>query len=61
MDGVILDITARKRFETDLKINEEKYRLLIENQNELIIKLDKYGRFKYVNDRFCKYFGKNVN
>jgi len=61
IDGVILDITARKRFETDLKINEEKYRLLIENQNELIIKLDKYGRFKYVNDRFCKYFGKNVN
>jgi len=58
IDGVILDITDRKKTEINLQISEEKYRLLIENQNELIFKIDKHGRFIYVNDTYCDFFGK---
>lgn len=38
--------------------NEEKYRLLVENQSDLIIKLDMNGRFMFVSNSFCKVFGK---
>lgn len=43
----------------DQKENEEKYRLLIENQNDLVVKVDKSGCFIYVSPSYCKYFGKS--
>ncbi len=58
IDGIILDISERKKIETELRDSEEKHRLIIENQNELIIKLDKYGRFIYANKAYCNYFAK---
>ncbi|MBN2881774.1 PAS domain S-box protein, partial [Candidatus Woesearchaeota archaeon] len=58
IDGVILDITDRKTTEIELAISENKYRLLVENQNEMVVKVDRHGRFTYVNDTYCKVFGK---
>ncbi|MDD2386061.1 MAG: PAS domain-containing protein [Bacteroidales bacterium] len=58
IDGVILDITDRKRAEIELANQEEKYRLLVKNQNELIVKVDKHGRITFVNETYCKVFGK---
>lgn len=58
IDGVILDITDRKTTEIELAISESKYRLLVENQNEMVVKIDRHGRLTYVNDTYCKVFGK---
>ena len=37
---------------------EEKYRLLVENQNELLVKLDTDGHFLFVSPTCCTLFGK---
>ncbi|MGC8866250.1 MAG: PAS domain S-box protein [Bacteroidales bacterium] len=41
-----------------LKEKEEKYRLLVENQTDLVVKVDKSGHFLYVSPSYCKTFGK---
>lgn len=58
IDGVIIDISERKKAEIELAISENKYRLLVQNQNELIVKIDKHGRFTYVSETYCKLFEK---
>jgi PAS domain S-box-containing protein len=55
------DITARKRTEDALREREEKYRLLVENQTDMVIKVDTEGRFQFVSPSYCKLFGKTEN
>lgn len=38
--------------------NEEKYRLLVENQTDFIVEMDLGGRFLFVSSSFCRFFGK---
>jgi PAS domain S-box-containing protein len=38
--------------------SEENYRLLVDNQTDLIVKVDKDNRFTYVSPSYCKTFGK---
>ncbi len=47
-----------KRKSAALARNEEKYRLLVENQNELVIKADLQGRLLFVSPSYCELFGK---
>ena len=56
--GVILDITERKRIEDDLRESEEKYRLLVEGQTDLVVKVDTEGRLLFVSPTYCDIFGK---
>ncbi len=56
--GVILDITEHKRTEEALRENEEKYRLLVEGQTDLVVKVDTDGRFLFVSPTYCEMFGK---
>ncbi len=41
-----------------LAASESRYRLLIENQTDLVVKVDTDGRFLFVSPSYCRMFGK---
>ncbi|WP_052507046.1 response regulator [Desulfonatronovibrio magnus] len=57
--GIIKDITERKQNEEALQLSEEKYRLLIENQTDLVVKVDASGHFEFVSKSYCDLFEKS--
>ncbi|MBL7061094.1 MAG: PAS domain S-box protein, partial [Actinobacteria bacterium] len=52
--GAIARLIAKEALER----SEEKYRLLVENQTDLLIKVDNKGRYLFVSPSYCKLFGK---
>ncbi|MCF7955095.1 MAG: PAS domain S-box protein [Phycisphaerae bacterium] len=42
----------------ELRESEEKYRLLLNNQTDLVVKVDPQGRFLFVSPSYCEVFGK---
>ncbi|MCP4297401.1 MAG: PAS domain S-box protein [Proteobacteria bacterium] len=54
------DITDRKQAEDALKTSEEKYRLLINNQTDLVVKVDTEGKFLFASPSYCEMFGKSM-
>ena len=51
----------RKRVEAALHESEKKYRMLVENQTDLVVKVDTAGRFQFVSPSYCEMFGKTEN
>jgi len=51
-------IVASKRMEQELFESEEKFRLLVENQQDLLVKTDVDGHILYVNPVYCDLFDK---
>ncbi len=52
------DITNQKQADKSLRDSEAKYRLLVENQTDLVVKVDLDGRFLFVSPSYCDMFGK---
>ena len=50
--------SERNRIEDALRESREKYRLLVENQTDLVVKVDTDGRFQFVSPSYCELFGK---
>jgi PAS domain S-box-containing protein len=56
MLGELLD--EKKTTERKLRNSESLYRLLVENQTDLVVKVDGSGKFLFVSHSYCKLFGK---
>ncbi|MBN1986875.1 MAG: PAS domain S-box protein, partial [Prolixibacteraceae bacterium] len=59
--GVVLvfkDITDEYQLLESLRESEEKYRLLVENQTDLVVKVNAAGQFLFVSPSYCTLFGK---
>lgn len=54
---IVQDITERIALEEELKEREADYRLLVENQNDLVVKVDLQGHFLFVSPSYCELFG----
>jgi PAS domain S-box-containing protein len=52
------DISDLKQAEKYLRESEDKYRLLVENQTDLLVKVDREGRFQFASPSYCRMFGK---
>ena len=53
-----IDLTERRRAEAALAKREANYRLLVENQFDIVVKVDLEGRFLFVSSSYCRMFGK---
>lgn len=53
---IVNDITERIMAEHSLQQSEEKYRMLVENQTDLVIKVNSENEFTYISPSFCKLF-----
>ena len=52
------ELAERRRMEASLIRSEEKYRLLVENQTDMVVKVDAEGCFQFVSPSYCEAFGK---
>lgn len=58
--GFIILLRYRVKAATSkLRESEEKYRLLVNNQNDMIVKVDPEGKLLFVSPSYCKVFGKS--
>ncbi len=55
--AVLRDISNRKRVEEQLRESEARYRLIVENQTEFIVKWLPDGTRTFVNEHYCRLFG----
>ncbi|MCE1225700.1 MAG: EAL domain-containing protein [Geobacteraceae bacterium] len=51
------DISRHKRTEQALRQSEERYRMLVEHQSDLVVRVDTDGRLQFASPSFCMMFG----
>ena len=57
--GTFFDITKKKKIEEAFRENERRYRMVLDDQTEVISRLNTDGALTYVNEVFCRFFGKS--
>ena len=57
--AVLIDVTDKKRAERALTESEALYRTILQDQTELICRYRPDGGLTFVNQAFCRYFGKS--
>ena len=50
------EIVERKEIEAALRVSEARYRAIVEDQTELIVRFQPDGTLTFVNDAYCRYF-----
>jgi sigma-B regulation protein RsbU (phosphoserine phosphatase) len=55
--GIVVDITARKIAEDEVRKSEEKFRRIIETAGEGFLMMNENLRIVYVNDSYCRMLG----
>jgi len=58
LQAVCRDVTERKAAEGALSQSEARYRAVVEAQTELVVRFTGAGVLTFVNDAYCRYFGK---
>ena len=56
--GMFQDITDRLQAEMALRASEARYRAVVEDQTEFIARIAPDWQIKFVNEAFCRYYGK---
>ena len=59
-EGIVEDITLRKRVEEELRTSEALYHSLVETLPQHIFRKDLQGRFTFGNQQFCRSLGKSL-
>lgn len=57
INNIKQEVKKRKEAEIELIQSEKKYKHLVENLNDMIVKFNKDGRLKYVSPNYCQIFG----
>ncbi|WAI00470.1 hybrid sensor histidine kinase/response regulator [Methanogenium organophilum] len=52
------DITQRKQMEDEIRTSETLYRTVVEDQTEFVCRFLPDGTHVFINDAYCRYFGK---
>ena len=55
--GFALNITDRKKAEEALRVSQERYRAVVQDQSEIVCRMDSGGRVRFVNDAGVRFFG----
>ncbi|MEB3292446.1 MAG: PAS domain-containing sensor histidine kinase [Synechococcales bacterium] len=59
--STVVDLRERKQVELALQQREAHYRAIVEDQTELICRFLHDGRLTFVNQAYCRYFGKSAS
>ncbi|MBS1160155.1 MAG: sensor signal transduction histidine kinase [Proteobacteria bacterium] len=57
---LVTETTSLKEIQAALSVSEERYRAVIEDQTEMIARFAEDGTYSFVNNAFCRFFGKTA-
>ncbi len=56
-----VDLTDRRQMEDALRARERRYRTIVEDQTEFIVRYEPGGILTFVNESYCRYFGRQAD